>query len=171
MTAVDDNHGAGHITRGIGCQQKQWPVEVFRAAEPPLRDALDHVLTGLGFPELSIQIRIYISGRKGIHLDAVTRAFKRQCLCHLDNACLRNGVGDHGTGLAKAEDRGNVDNAATALHFTHRAAGCLRHQEHAREVGVDNGVSVLFGLIQGRGVAYNARVVNEDIYVLKYVLS
>ena len=36
MAAVDGDHRTGHVTRRIGCQQQQRPVEVFQLAEPTL---------------------------------------------------------------------------------------------------------------------------------------
>ena len=55
----------------------------------------------------------------------------------MDEARLRDGVGDRGAGRPEARDRGDVDDASRALLLHHRADG-LGQQHRAGQVDVDD---------------------------------
>ncbi len=88
MAAVDGDHRTGHVTRRIGCQQQQRPVEVFQLAEPTLRNALHQRLARFGLEEIAVHVGPDITWRERIDANAITREFGGHRMGQMDETRL-----------------------------------------------------------------------------------
>src|SRR3546814_4104772 len=77
MPAVDLKHRPCHVGTGIGGEQQQWPIQLFRLSQAPLRNTIDHRLSGIGFPKGRVQLGRDIAGRERVDAHAEARKFER----------------------------------------------------------------------------------------------
>src|SRR5580700_5013515 len=115
VAAIDRDDRAGHIGARRRDQEQERPVEILGLRNALQRNAVDQVLAGLGLEELAIEVGLDIARRQRVDEYPVTRQLHRQHAGQMKEPGLGGAIGRHPPDRAKAEHRGDVDDAAGTL--------------------------------------------------------
>src|SRR5262245_1084620 len=80
VAAIHRQDGTRHVRTRIRAHQQQRTFQLARLPEPPLRDSLDQDLAGFAREELSIEVRLDVSGAQGVYADTMASEFERHRL-------------------------------------------------------------------------------------------
>src|SRR5271166_5747783 len=162
VPAIDCDHRAGHVGARRRRQQQHRSVDILRLRDTAQRNASFELLAGLGTEEIAIEIGLDITGRDRVDENAVPRQLHRQYSGQMDQTGLCRGVARHAADGALTEDRGNIDDPSGPLSLDEVLGELARHQPGALEVGVEDVIPFLFGMLQHRLGDDYAGIVDKD---------
>src|SRR5215469_4441597 len=113
--------------------------------------------------EFGVNGRLDGAGSNRVYCDLVGREFNRQVSRqHLDSAFAR-AIGSKVRKRKFFVHGADVDDFPRAICLPKMAHEFLRHEKHAFEVHVENGVEVCFGYVPEVGAFLEAGIVDEDV--------
>ena len=145
-------------------------MEVFRLTPAASRNTAEDFSAALRVsPQRSRVISGHIAGSNRIDIDAMGREFVAHQPGQTHHGALSGSIGRNANAALEREQRGDVDDLASAPLFDHLFGCGLAQEEDRALVDLDDFVPVPLAEFQQRRAADDAGVVQEDINAAQFL--
>ena len=163
VAAIDRDDRAGDIGARRRGQQQHRAVEIVGLRRPGATGSARRASCPASLSqELAVEIGLDIAGRERVDEDAVARQLHRQHMGQMNEPGLGRAIARHPRDRARRQHRGDVDDPSRPPALDQMAGEFARHQPGAFEIGVDDVIPILLGVLEHRLGDDDAGIVDEQ---------